>query len=177
MAEWAYGLVLSLLAWGRDHYGHTPVGAKKTPGFLIFVFLTDGRFRPPSFWKLSWPPGAAQTPKIDDLRSRTPVRYFRSSFLGSVVRFRPPRPPTSFAGTPYPAQPSRALSHADKFLRYPGSVNNASGRFEGPRGAPAGRKSSISCVLGRKSTPGPPYIDRAPPGHQFAPKISPGGPF
>ena len=28
-----------------------------------------GGFRPPLFWKVSRPPGAAQTPKIDDLRS------------------------------------------------------------------------------------------------------------
>ena len=28
-----------------------------------------GRLRPPSFWKASRPPGAAQTPKFDDSRS------------------------------------------------------------------------------------------------------------
>ena len=34
-----------------------------------------------------------------------------------------------------------------------------------------------SWVLARKSTPGPPWIDRAPPGRQFALKISPGDKF
>ena len=59
-------------------------------GFLIYDFLTDrkssilgvwaapggrdsfqkdGGLRPPPFCKVSRPPGAAQTPKIDDLRS------------------------------------------------------------------------------------------------------------
>ena len=59
-------------------------------GFLIYDFLADrkssswgvwaapggrdtfqkaGGLRPPLFWKVSRPPGAAQTPKIDDFRS------------------------------------------------------------------------------------------------------------
>ena len=60
-----------------------------TPRFLIYDFLTDRRSsilgvwsppggretfqkgggRRPHFWKVSRPPGAAQTPKIDDLQS------------------------------------------------------------------------------------------------------------
>ena len=61
-----------------------------TPGFLIYDFLTDRKSSiwgvlaapggretlqkgwgrsPPPFWKVSRPPGAAQTPKIDDFRS------------------------------------------------------------------------------------------------------------
>ena len=33
------------------------------------TFQTGGGLRPPPFWKVLRPPGAAQTPKIDDLRS------------------------------------------------------------------------------------------------------------
>ena len=61
-----------------------------TPGFLIYDFLTDqkssilgvwaapggretfqkdGGLRTPPFWTVLGPPGAAQTPEIDDLRS------------------------------------------------------------------------------------------------------------
>ena len=80
--------------WGRGRRAVMPpyqsALSAGTPGFLICDFLTDrksssfgvwaarggretfqkggGRSHPP-FWKVSRPPGAAQTPKIDDLRS------------------------------------------------------------------------------------------------------------
>ena len=41
-------------------------------GFLVHYFLTARRssiFGAPPFWKVSRPPGAAQTPQIDDFRS------------------------------------------------------------------------------------------------------------
>jgi len=111
-----------------------------TPRFLMYDFLADrkwsilgvwaapggretfqngGGLRPPPFWKVSRPPGAAQSPEIDDFRSvkKSYIKNHREVALelvsgadllsklmcgagpvdlrGSRGRFRPPRPPKS----------------------------------------------------------------------------------
>ena len=48
------------------------------------AFQKDGGLRPPPFWKFSRPPGAAQTPQIDDFRSAGYLKAVGLKIVGPV---------------------------------------------------------------------------------------------
>ena len=50
-------------------------------------FQKGGGLRPPPFWRVSRPPGAAQTPNIDDFRSAKKIIYQNLRCLDRFVHF------------------------------------------------------------------------------------------
>jgi len=121
------------------------------------TFQKAGGRSPPPFWKLSRPPGAAQTPKIDDFRSvkKSCVRNLEG-FLLSWLRNRAmvlspggsPRTPPGGS----PAEYSLVLS-----LKGPrGHFKGPRDPFKAPRGPLKGPRGPFKGPGSGKRTPGSP---------------------
>ena len=129
----------------------------KNPGFSLLIL-------PPSFWRVSRPPGAAQTPKIDDFRS------VKKSHQNPKYKPCSPRHGKDWAlvalqklsGEPIPgAQPSRgaARTKESRSLSRGFWIWLNIGRFRG-LGGPAGfktiQKGGLNLFGWFENTPGPP---------------------